>query len=267
MDRTRMNLNIGQQIRRLTAKVLRDHALPITWHRRAGDSWLEKNLPTESFRAPHPARMSEIESIAAEIEALGPQPLWEKYRRVYDADPDVPFADAAESRSVGDVRTQPMMGCFFAWLVRQRRPDLVVEFGTAFGISGMYWASGLDEAGNGRLLTFEPNEVWNTIASGHLRAFSERVVPVLGTFEDNIDRYRDGETIDIGFVDAIHTDEFVTPQVEMLVERLTPGGLIVLDDISFSGDMRACWERWAEDARVTASVALDARVGVLEMRA
>jgi predicted O-methyltransferase YrrM len=58
----------------------------------------------------------------------------------------------------------------------------------------------------------------------------------------------------------------VTPQVEIVIERLTPGGLIVLDDIAFSDDMRACWTKWANDPRVTASAALDGRVGVLEMR-
>jgi predicted O-methyltransferase YrrM len=262
-----MNLAIRPQIRQLAAKMFGiDAALSITWHRRTQGAWLAENLPQKSFRAPRPARMAEIEAIAVEIAALGPQPLWEEYRRVYDANPEVPFAGAAASRSVDDVRTQASMGCFFAWLARERRPNLIVEFGTAFGISGLYWTSGLDEAEHGRLLTFEPNEVWHTIASRHLRAFSARAVPVLGTFEENVDRYREGETIDIAFVDAIHTDAFVTPQVEIVIERLTPGGLIVLDDIAFSDDMRACWAKWANDPRVIASAALDGRVGVLEMR-
>ena len=74
----------------------------------------------------------------------------------------------------------------------------------------------------------------------------------------------EGETIDIAFVDAIHTSEFVTPQVELLITLLAPGGLIVLDDISFSDDMCQCWNRWAHDPRVAASVAVGNRVGILE---
>ena len=158
------------------------------------------------------------------------------------------------------------MGCFFTWLVERRQPDLVVEFGTAFGVSAMYWAAGLDRNGHGRLLTFEPNETWHSIAKQHLELFSARVIPVAGTFEGNIDAQRNGQTIDLAFVDAIHTSEFVDAQVRLVIDRLSPGGLIVLDDINFSDDMRACWNRWAEDPRVAASLAVSERVGVLEIR-
>jgi hypothetical protein len=74
------------------------------------------------------------------------------------------------------------------------------------------------------------------------------------------------EQIDIAFVDAIHTSDFVTPQVEMLIERLARRGLILLDDISFSDDMSRCWQRWATDPRVIASVAVANRVGFLEFK-
>jgi predicted O-methyltransferase YrrM len=115
------------------------------------------------------------------------------------------------------------------------------------------------------LLTFEPNEVWHAIAAARLRDFSPRVVSVLGTFEDRIDEHLEaGEKIDIAFVDAIHTSDFVTPQVELLIARLSPGGIIALDDISFSDDMRQCWGRWAKDPRVVASVEVANRVGILE---
>jgi predicted O-methyltransferase YrrM len=163
------------------------------------------------------------------------------------------------------VRSQAEIGCLFAWIAATRRPQMIVEFGTAFGISAMYWSAGLDQAGSGRLLTFEPNEIWHAIAAARLAEFSGRATPVLGTFEDKIADYLgQGETIDIAFVDAIHTSDFVTPQVELLITRLAAGGLIILDDISFSDDMRQCWQRWANDPRVTASVAVADRVGILE---
>jgi predicted O-methyltransferase YrrM len=240
-------------------------ALPLAWHRRAADSWLRQNLPEHSLAVVPLARMRDIERIAASINALGPQPLWEGYRATYQHKPDVPWAQAALSRTPDQVRSQAEIGCLFAWMAATRRPRLIVEFGTAFGISAMYWAAGLDQAGAGRLLTFEPNQVWQAIAAARLGEFSKRAIPVLGTFEDKIADYlKHGETIDIAFVDAIHTSDFVTPQVELLITRLAPGGLIVLDDISFSDDMRQCWQRWADDRRVTASVAVADRVGILE---
>jgi predicted O-methyltransferase YrrM len=244
---------------------IRRGVLPLVWHRRKVDSWLRQNLPERSFAVPPLARMREIEHIAASINALGPQPLWEGYRATYQHNPDVPWAQAALSRTPDQVRSQAEIGCLFAWLAAARRPRLIVEFGTAFGISAMYWAAGLDQAGAGRLLTFEPNEIWRTIAAARLGEFSKRAVSVLGTFEDKIaDHVEHGETIDIAFVDAIHTSEFVTPQIELLIARLASGGLIILDDISFSDDMRQCWQRWADDSRATASVAVADRVGILE---
>lgn len=262
-----MTNTVTKRVQRLAAAVMGwDPALPVVWHRRGAGSWLAQNIPANDLVVGRPARMPEIERVARALQRSGPQPLWDGYREVYARDSAVPLADAKEERTSNDVRSVPSMGCFFTWLVERRRPELVVEFGTAFGVSAMYWAAGLDRNGQGRLLTFEPNETWHSIAKQHLQSFSARVFPVAGTFEANIDAQRNGQTIDIAFVDAIHTSEFVDAQVRIVMDRLSPGGLIVLDDINFSDDMRACWNRWAEDARVVASLALSERVGVLEMR-
>ena len=101
------------------------------------------------------------------------------------------------------------MGRFFSWLVTNRRPSVIVEFGTAFGVSGMYWLFGLESNGGGTLLTFEPNDVWARIAEANLVAIGRRFELTVGTFEENIDRnLSPGERIDIAFIDAIHTSEF-----------------------------------------------------------
>ncbi len=245
---------------------LRHRSLSLVWHRRGSESWLQA-LPQRAFAPPPLGRMSTIEAIAESINRLGLQPLWEGYRAVYRNDPNVPFAQSSLARTPDQVRSQAEIGCLFAWMATMRRPQLIVEFGTAFGISAMYWAAGLDQAGTGRLLTFEPNEVWYSIAAKHLRDFSSRIDPIFGTFEEHIDdRMTPGEKIDIAFVDAIHTSTFVTAQVELLVARLAPGGIVVLDDISFSDDMRQCWTKLAADPRVSASVAVEDRVGILEFR-
>jgi predicted O-methyltransferase YrrM len=160
------------------------------------------------------------------------------------------------------------MGRLFSWLAERRAPSLIVEVGTAFGVSARYRAEGLKAAASGgRLLTFDPNETWHEIASRHLMDYDEMVDARLGTFEDAIDScLKPGQTIDIAFIDAIHTNDFVSRQVEILIERLAPRGLILLDDISFSDDMARCWQNWATDHRVLASVAVANRVGFLEFK-
>ena len=72
-------------------------------------------------------------------------------------------------------------------------------------------------------------------------------------------------TAQIAFIDAIHTSEFVGPQFELVAARLSPGGLVLLDDIDFSPDMRSCWEKIRADRRLSASVEVD-RVGIVEFR-
>ena len=82
----------------------------------------------------------------------------------------------------------------------------MVEFGTAFGVSGMYWLSGLESNNFGELLTFDPNEVWAEIARKNLSGISNRFQLVNGTFEDNIDAYLGSDRqIDMAFIDVIHT--------------------------------------------------------------
>jgi len=239
----------------------------LTWHRQNSESWLERNMTTSVTRIPETPRDKAIEAIAAKINASGPQPLWKGYKEVYESDNSVPLSGVPLERMPDQVRTQPEMGRMFSWLAECRRPSLIVEIGTAFGVSARYWAAGIKAAGAGRLLTFDPNEIWHGVASTHLKDYGGIAEAKLGTFEDSIDEcLKPGEKIDIAFVDAIHTSEFVSRQVEMLIERLAPHGLILLDDISFSDDMTRCWKRWATDPRVLASVAVANRVGILEFR-
>ena len=74
-----------------------------------------------------------------------------------------------------------------------------------------------------------------------------------------IDARLNGQKVALAFVDAIHTDAFVSAQIDMLLDRAEPGVIIVLDD-----DMKKCWIKWANDKRVSASVSVANRVGIIE---
>jgi predicted O-methyltransferase YrrM len=143
---------------------------------------------------------------------------------------------------------------------------VIVEFGTAFGVSGMYWLSGLETNGSGHLFTYDPNENWLTVARDNLSAVSSKFTSTLGTFEENVDRTLGERRVDVAFIDAIHTPEFVRPQFELVAERLTPGGVVIVDDIHFSPEMASLWTQLARDSRVLASCALSGRAGLLQLR-
>jgi predicted O-methyltransferase YrrM len=230
----------------------------------APGSWIDSHLSASAPQLAEGAWSALVERRAAATERLGRQPLWSRYESLGEIGGRT-YAPGA-TRSSNEVRTIPQVGRFFAWLVVERRPGVVVEFGTAFGVSGMYWLSGLEMNRAGRLLTFEPNRAWAGIARDNLTAVGSRAELTVGTFEENIDCVLGaGEKIDIAFMDAIHTSDFVVPQFQAVAARLAAGGLVLLDDIDFSDDMRSCWEVLRGDARVAASVEVD-RVGVLEFR-
>ena len=228
----------------------------VTWYRRNGDAWLARELPATLATAGDGARTAEIEELAARANALGPQPLWNGY----------PPQSRGPTRQADEVRTVRAMGEFYTRLVERRRPEVVVEFGAAFGVSGMYWLAGIEANGTGELLSFEPNAAWASVARENLGRIGTRFRLTLGTFEEHVEAVLGAHRrIDLAFIDAIHTPEFVVPQLALVVARASPGALVVLDDVNFSAAMGECWERIARYGLFVASARLGGRVGIVEL--
>lgn len=226
---------------------------------KSGSGWLKQVLqPTFD---PAIVDISAVRARAEETRRLGEQPLWEGYREVKD----YPYATSG-NRTSDQVRTTEDLGAFYAWLVSIRKPELIVEFGTAFGISGMFWLTGLNMAGGGRLLTYEPNAVWADIAEKNLAAISDRFVLNRGMFEHLAAQTLAANSVDIAFIDAIHTSEFVHAQYDILKPYLKRDALVFFDDINFSPDMRQCWRELAVRPEVVASFEIGKRAGLVELR-
>ena len=145
----------------------------------------------------------------------------------------------------------------------RKRPEIVVEFGAAFGASGMYWLAGLGATGHGRLFSFEPNPDWFPLAQANLRRDQRAGKIVNGTVQDNISLI-DG-TPEITFIDAIHTRDFVMARFALVKSIAAPGALVIFDDIDFSADMKACWTEIAADPPHQAVRQIGKRVGTVEL--
>ena len=237
--------------------------VPLRVLRSEAQSWTCGHVSGDTLSAPEFEGLAAIVEAAIATDRMGKKPLWTGYAGVGDY-PQATGPDA--SRSSEEVRTGAAVGRFYVWLVQQRRPAVIVEFGTAFGVSGMYWLAGLNAIRQGHLYTFEPNAVWADIAAKNLRRVSARFTLTQGTFEDRAGVLdADGAKIDIAFIDAIHTSAFVLPQMELVLRHAAPGALLVFDDIHFSSDMTACWRRIAEDPRFCAAFEVN-HVGVVELR-
>jgi len=232
--------------------------IQIHWANKGETSWLSQQFIKPTIKPKKSAFSNKIERIAQQTNDLGPQQLWEGYASNNTGGP---------TRMPDWVRTADVMGDFYTLLVKRRKPKVIVEFGTAFGVSGMYFLAGLNDTQSGELFTFEPNSIWAECAKNNLSQISDRFVLTVGTFEENIDKcLPNNKTIDIAFIDAIHTKEFVAPQLDIVISRSSKNALIILDDINFSQDMREYWDELSTDNRFSASLALGNRVGILELK-
>jgi predicted O-methyltransferase YrrM len=239
----------------LLAVRVRQHTqrVSIQWEKQAPATWLAGTIPPTELHVPLAPRFFRIERLADRTQSLGRMALWEGY------------GQPGATRDSTAVRSSSLMGSFYSWLVGQRRPAVVVEFGTAFGVSGMYWLSGLEAARHGRLFTFEPNRQWAEVARANLSSIATRFFLTEGTFEGNVDRVLGGEGIDIAFIDAIHRSEFVLPQFQLVCDRLRRPALVLFDDINFSEDMQRCWATLVAHPEVASALSVNRRLGVVEV--
>ncbi len=227
---------------------------------RESPGWCSENLRNYT---PVTREILKVEQLAKKTNMGGAQPLWEDYSRLQN----YPYkVDKGAKRFPDEVRTDANTGSFFTWLVEHKKPSVVLEFGAAFGVSGMYWLVGMEANGFGQLLSFEPNTLWASIAEKNFSAISNRFLLTQDTFEKHALRLKQEDVkVDIAFIDAIHTSEFVHQQLNLVLQIAAPGALIILDDINFSEDMRRCWKEVSQDMRFVSVYHLGERLGILEL--
>jgi predicted O-methyltransferase YrrM len=72
----------------------------------------------------------------------------------------------------------------------------------------------------------------------------------------------------MAFVDAIHQYDFVMRQFDILEPRMSPGGVILFDDIDFrkpGARMGEAWRDLAGRPDVAAAVEVNGRLGIIEL--
>ncbi len=223
--------------------------LDLRWKKHGG--WLAASLVATVPPAP---RKTAIEAAACATNELGAQPLASEY------------GEAGATRMPDVVRSSSRCGDLYAWLVQQRPTEIVIEFGSAFGVSGMYFASGLEAAARGHLYSFEINPAWADIAERNIRSISARVTLTRGAFEDHIASI--SGPVDLALVDGIHTYAFVMRQFALLQPRMRAGGLIIVDDIDFNrpnAGMAEAWQEIVSSPHVVGAVEIGSRVGIVEV--
>lgn len=113
-------------------------------------------------------------------------------------------------------------------LTRATRPALVVEFGMSYGISTLYLAAAVTDAGHGRVITTELSST-KIAATRHTLRAAEL---------ENVVEIREGDALrtladleqQIGILLLDGWKDLCLPVLTMLEPRLAPGALVLADD-------------------------------------
>jgi len=197
------------------------------------------------------------------MEPIVPIPI-EAYATAHSA-PASPLADAIEQftraeRSDARMLTGALEGALLRMLVRLTGARRILEIGTFTGYSALTMAEALPA--DGQVLTCERDAGTADLARGHFarsphgRKIELRVGPALDTLAT-----LEGE-FDLAFLDA--DKESYPAYFDALLPRLRPGGLLVADNVLWSGRVLAP-ERETDHAlaRFNTRVAADPRVEVV----
>ena len=129
----------------------------------------------------------------------------------------------------------PEQGAFMTVLVGALQPSFAVEIGTFTGYSSIAIARGL--APGGRLLCCDVSEEWTAIAREHWTAagVDDRIDLVIAPASETLAALDDDVQVDFAFIDADKTG--YKAYYEALVPRLSPQGLIAVDNTMWNGQV------------------------------
>ena len=137
--------------------------------------------------------------------------------------------------SVSVMQIAPEQGAFMTLLAQVTGARRAIEVGTFTGYSALCLARGLGE--NGELICCDRNEEWTRIgqpfweSAGVATRIDLRIAPALDTLAD-LARQKVAP-FDLAFVDADKTN--YRNYCEALLDLIRPGGLILVDNVLWSG--------------------------------
>jgi predicted O-methyltransferase YrrM len=149
------------------------------------------------------------------------------------------------ARSVRWMSVPPVLGRLLMRLVRERAPRSCLELGTGFGLSAAYQGAGLELNGAGRLVTIDVDPRPAAVAADLIADLGlDRVEVRAGTDADLlVQALAELEPIEFAFIDADHRGAATVETFELLVARLAPGALLVLDDVAARWEgMTRAWD-------------------------
>ena len=133
------------------------------------------------------------------------------------------------------MQISPDQGAFLTLLTELVDARFAVEVGTFTGYSSICIARGL--APGGRLLCCDVSEEWTSVAREHWEraGVADRIELVIAPAAETLSALPPDPPIDLAFIDADKPG--YRTYYDLIVERLRPGGVVVLDNVLWSGNV------------------------------
>ena len=115
-------------------------------------------------------------------------------------------------------------------LIRELKPEVVIETGTHRGLTSVYLAQALLDNNKGSLYTCDPNDEWGQ--NGNFRKFPEfnTIITFFNQMgKEMLKHFRDGK-IDFAFIDGFHGKHDVIPEIKALLPKLSENAVVVFHD-------------------------------------
>lgn len=136
---------------------------------------------------------------------------------------------------VSRMQIAPEQGAFMTILTKLVGVRFAVEVGTFTGYSSICIARGLEPGG--RLLCCDVSEDWTAIAREHwtMAGVEDRIDLRIGPAADTLRALPADPPIDLAFIDADKTG--YRTYYDEIVERLRAGGVVLVDNVLWSGNV------------------------------
>jgi caffeoyl-CoA O-methyltransferase len=173
------------------------------------------------------------------LKSLGLTPELHAYLVAHGTPPDAVqrdlIAETAELGQIAVMQVAPEQGAFLTLLAHLIGARSAVEVGTFTGYSALAIARGLTPGG--RLLCCDVSAEWTAIARrAWVRAgVADRIDLAIAPAAETLRALPAGTSFDLAFIDADKTSYRL--YYEEILKRLRPGGVILVDNVLWSGSV------------------------------
>lgn len=147
----------------------------------------------------------------------------------------------------------PFQCRFLSRLAAVTQPKHVIEFGTSFGVTTAYLATGAPEA---VINTIEGDPVIAGHAEAFFKAHAYAAIRLHSTTFESFLQHRalSHDQVDLAFLDGHHTAAALTAYYDALKPYFHSNTIVVVDDIYWSEDMHQGWMSLCQRQEITQSV-------------